>query len=263
MTDARPPDHALAPPLPQAMLPVYKTDLFIPRYALASQGRWQLRNTQFSLSAGYWSPTMLVENLVALIRDGNTWMSTAPLELESQELGILHAAGHVLIYGMGMGWCAINCALMPAVSRVTVVELDPDILDLHRELDLQAQLPAEARAKLHVVQGDAYEYVPDRPVDLLMPDIWLPLVNDGRVEEVRAMQARVGAAKVYFWGQELELARHAVATGRSLDSAGIAATAAEFGLPLLGPDLPDYAERVRKASVHMRGRWLSARATSI
>jgi len=254
MTDIVPPDTGLAS-APPAM-PVFKTDLFIPRYTLTGQGPWRLKSASFSLSMGYWNPTMLVENLIGLIRDGDTWMSTAPLELESQELGICHAAGHVLIYGMGMGWCAINCALMPAVTRVTVVELDPDILALHRELNLLAQIPEDARAKLHVVQGDAYEYVPDMPVDLLMPDIWLPLMNDGRVEEVQRMQAKVGAAKVYFWGQELELARHAVAAGREMDSDGIVATAAEFGLPLLGPDLPDYADKVRKASVHVRGRWL-------
>ncbi|MGQ3048900.1 MAG: hypothetical protein ACT6Q8_21550 [Niveispirillum sp.] len=235
----------------------YQTDLFIPRYTLSSQGRWSLRTAPFSISSGYWTPAMPVHDMVALIRDGNTWMSTAPLELESQEIGIRHAGGHVLIYGMGMGWCAVNCALLPAVTRVTVVELDPDILELHRELDLASQLPADARAKLHIVQGDAYKYVPDLPVDLLMPDIWLPLMNDTRVEEVQRMQEKVKAARVYFWGQELELARHAVAAGRALDDAGIAATAVDFGLPLLGPELPDYTARLRSAArQHMRDRWL-------
>ncbi|AUN33759.1 hypothetical protein [Niveispirillum cyanobacteriorum] len=261
MTDIVPPDNGLASALPT--VPVFKTDLFIPRYTLTGQGLWRLRSAPFSLSTGYWSPTMLVENLIGLIRNGDTWMSTAPLELESQELGIRHAAGHVLIYGMGMGWCAINCALMPAVTRVTVVELDPDILALHRELNLVAQIPEEAQAKLRVVQGDAYEYVPDAPVDLLMPDIWLPLMNDGRVEEVQRMQAKVGAARVYFWGQELELARHAVAAGREMDTDGIAATTVEFGLPLLGPDLSDYADKVRKASVHVRDRWLPGRVSPV
>lgn len=253
-------DAALQPiPFPAQQLgaPIYRTDLFVPRYALSSMGRWRLTTAPVSVSIGYWSPAILVENLVALLRDGDTWMSTAPLELESQELGIQHAAGHVLIYGMGMGWCAINCALLPAVTKVTVVELDPDILELHRDLDLASQLPADARAKLHIVQGDAYEYVPEGRVDLLMPDIWLPLMNDARVAEVQAMQAKVQAQQVYFWGQELELARHAVAAGHALDDAGLAATAAEMGLPLIGPGLPDYAAKVRAAArQHLKGRWL-------
>lgn len=262
MTEFVPPDQGLAAALLPTMMPVFKTDLFIPRYSLASKGRWWLKQADFSIANSYWGPAILTQNLIALIRDGQTWMSTSPLELESQELGIRHAAGHVLIYGMGMGWCAINCALMPSVNRVTVVELEPDILELHRELDLLAQIPEEARAKLHVVQGNAYEYVPEMPVDLLMPDIWQPLMNDGRVDEVRRMQANVRAPLVYFWGQELELARHAVAAGRALDSRGIAETAAEFGLPLLGPDLPGYAELVSKASVNVRDRWFPERAAS-
>lgn len=59
------------------------------------------------------------------------------------------------------------------------------------------------------------------------------------------MQARVGAREVYFWGQELEIARQALARGRALDVAGVEATVAELGLPLLGPALPDYADTVR------------------
>lgn len=245
-------------PSPKVMgLPLYQTDLFIPQYRLASQGRWQLRGAEMSVSMGYWSPARLMQGMVGLVRDGETWMSTTPMELESQEIGIRLARGHVLIGGMGMGWCAVNCALSPLVSRVTVVELDPDILELHRELDLAAQLPVEAQAKLNLVQGDAYRYVPDQPVDLLMPDIWLPLMNDGRVEEVRGMQANVGAREIYFWGQELEIARHAVAWGHGLDEAGIAATIAAMDLPLIGLEMPDYPEKLRGAArQQMRGRWL-------
>ena len=263
MTDAQGSPQAVPFSVQQLGGPVYRTDLFVPRYALSRKGQWQLRTAAVSVSSGYWSPTMLVENLVALLRNGQTWMSTAPLELESQELGIRHASGHVLIYGMGMGWCAVNCALRPTVSKVTVVELDPDILELHRELDLASQLPAEARAKLHIRQGDAYQFVPDSKVDLLMPDIWLPLMNDGRVAEVQAMQARVGAGQVYFWGQELELARHGVAAGHALDDAGLLATAAGMGLPLIGPGLPDYAAKVRAAArQHLQGRWLPGSPTA-
>ncbi|MFV3130427.1 hypothetical protein [Niveispirillum sp. KHB5.9] len=236
----------------------YETDLFIPQYRLATAGNgWRLKAAALSTSVGYWTPARLVRDMIALIRNGDTWMSTAPMELESQEIGIRLAHGHVLIGGMGMGWCALNCALSPRVTRVTVVELDPDILELHRALDLAAQLPDEARAKLNIVQGDAYTYMPDRPVDLLMPDIWLPLMNDGRVEEVRGMQANARAREIYFWGQELEIARHAVAWGHGLDGAGIAATIARMDLPLIGPEMPDYPDKLRAAArQHMRGRWL-------
>jgi hypothetical protein len=239
-------------------LPVYQTDLFIPQYRAIATGRWRLKIAPLCLSRGYWSGAALIHNMTALLRDGISWMSTSPTELESQEIGIRLARGHVLIFGLGMGWSAVNCALRPEVDAVTVVELDADVLALHRQLDIADQLPEAARGKLRFLQGDAFDYVPDRPVDVLMPDIWLPMVSDGRVAEVQRMQRNVRAQDIYFWGQELELARHAVAAGRRLDDSGIAVTAREMELPLFGPGLAEYAETVsRVAANHMKDRWLT------
>jgi hypothetical protein len=220
-------------------------------------GDWELRVGGDVLCGGYWSDVRLVPNLTALIRNRETWMSMTPMELESQEIGVRLASGHVVIFGLGMGWSVAATALRDEVVSVTAVDRDRDVLALHHELDVFSQLPDAARRKIRVVEGDAYAWRPDGPVDLLMPDIWLPLVSDGRVEEVRRMQANVQAKAVYFWGQEMEIARHAVAAGRSLDAAGIAETIAGFGLPLIGPELPDYPQKLAAAAQrHMRGRWL-------
>lgn len=238
-------------------LPVYETDLFIPKYRPIHSRDWRLYIADMVLCPGYWSGVRLTVGMAALLRGTDTWMSITPMELESQEIGVRLARGHVAIFGMGMGWSAAVSALRDEVSRVTVVERDEDVLALHRELDVFSQLPPAAQAKIRIVQGDAFAWTPDVPVDLLMPDIWLPLVSDGRVEEVRRMQANVRAEEIYFWGQELEIARHARAAGRPLDAAGIAATIADFGLPLIGPEMPDYPEKLAAAAQrHMRGRWL-------
>jgi hypothetical protein len=238
-------------------LTVFETDLFIPTYRPIRSGDWELRVAGMVLCPGYWSDPRLAVGMAALMRGPDTWMSMTPMELESQEIGVRLARGHVAIFGMGMGWSAAVSALRDEVSQVTVVERDGDVLALHRELDVFSQLPPAARAKIRVVQGDAYEWRPDAPVDLLMPDIWLPLMSDGRVEEVRRMQANVQAKEVYFWGQEMEIARHARAAGRAFDAAGIAETIADFGLPLIGLELPDYPEKLAAAAErHMRGRWL-------
>lgn len=234
-------------------------DLFIPTYRPARIGDWEIRIAEMTLCPGYWSGVRLVTGMAALVRNGESWMSLTPLELESQEIGIRLSHGHVAIFGLGLGWSAAVCALRDEVTAVTVVERDPAVLALHRELDIFAQLPPAARDKIRLVEGDAFAWVPDRPVDLLMPDIWLYLVSDGRVEEVRRMQANVQAKSVYFWGQEMEIARHAVAAGRELDDAGIAATAAEFGLPLIGLDYPDYAVKLAAAAkARMGDRWFPA-----
>ena len=60
-------------------------------------------------------------------------MSLTPHEIESQELGFLHASENVVIMGLGMGWIAANSALNPKVTQVTVVERDPDVIRLFHD----------------------------------------------------------------------------------------------------------------------------------
>src|SRR4051794_39032680 len=241
-----------------AAAPPFAGRLFMPAYRPATCGRWEVVIGNIGFAPGYWSGPTLVSGMAALLRDGETWMSISPLEIESEEIGIRAGQGHVLILGLGLGWAAAASASLPAVTRVTVVERDSEVIALHRALDIFSQLEPEARAKLDVVEGDALDYRPSEPVDLMIPDIWQPLVGGDRVEEVRRMQANVGARAVYFWGQELEIARHAAAAGRSCDDEGVAATAAAFGLPLVGPGTPGYATKVTAAAERwMRGRWLT------
>jgi hypothetical protein len=232
--------------------------LFVPAYRPAKFGRWEVVIGGVGFAPGYWSGPTIGSAMPVLLRDGETWMSISPLEIESEEIGIRAGVGHVLILGLGLGWAAAATAALPAVSRVTVVERDPEVIALHRALDIFAQLDPQAREKLEIVEADAFAYVPAHPVDVMIPDIWQPLVGGDRVAEVRRMQANVGARAVYFWGQELEIARHAAAAGRPCDDSGIAATVAGFGLPLIGPDSPGYAAKVAAAAERwMRDRWLT------
>lgn len=242
---------------------IYQPALFLPAYRPIANADWRIQLAGMVLCKGYWSEAKLCLNMAALLRrdaDGHemTWMSMTPMEIESQQLGCLAAAGHVVIMGMGMGWAAANTALQPAVTRVTVVERDPAVLAIIAELDIFGQLPPEAAAKIEIVEADALTYRAAAPVDLLMPDIWLPLVSDGRIEEVRAMAENCRPDRIYFWGQEMEIARHARAQGLVLDAAGVARTVAGFGLPLLIPDGVDYPALVAAAAGNWMGnRWLS------
>jgi hypothetical protein len=75
------------------------------------------------------------------------------------------------------------------------------------------------------------------------------------------MQSNVRAKAIYFWGQELEIARHAAAAGRAVDGAGVAATIGATGLPLIGPEFPDYPVKIVAAARRwMKGRWLNGEA---
>lgn len=222
---------------------------------------WQLTIERMVLSPSYWGDARLVDELVVLRRGEDVWMSLAPLELESQIIGITASSGHVVVMGMGLGWAAAECALRSEVDMVTVVEADPAVIALHRDLNLFARLPDSCGDKVRIVPHDAMTWQADRPVDLMIADIWLPLVSpQDRAAEVRQMQDNVAAKAVYFWGQELELARQIVALGMAIDDDGIAVVADSWGVPLVGPLLPEYAARTRDvAMAWMRGRWLPDR----
>ena len=184
--------------------------------------------------------------------DLRSWMSMTPLEIESQEIGVRAATGHTVVMGMGMGWAAVNAALRPEVTRVTVVELDPDVIEVNRSVGLFDQLPAEAVAKISVVNADALEFRTDEPADTLMTDIWLPINGDERMEQSRIMARNTGARRVYVWGQELVIARRARSLGLELTDGTVARIVAELDLPLIGPELPGYPSLIARAA----GKWL-------
>ncbi len=232
---------------------LFQTDLFRPAYRPWRGDRWEILLAPMALCKGYWSDTMLVTDMAGLIRHDDdkprTWMSITPMEIESQEIGCRSATGHTLVMGMGMGWAVANTALRPEVTRVTVVEFDAEVIAVNAAMDVLGQLPPDAAAKVTVIQGDALSYVPDEPVDLLMPDIWQPLYDDGRLEQVRRMWANTGAARVYYWGQELDIAQRARRLGLPLDGPTVARIVEETGLPLVGPaEIPNYPDLIERAA---------------
>lgn len=237
-------------------LPVWQGDPLASFYRPMVMGEWELTTQQFGVALGYFGGIYGVWNMPILKRGDQVWMSLCPVELESQWIGIDNARGHVAIFGLGLGWSAAMTALHPEVEKVTVVDRDADVIELNKQLGVFDRLPDGMGGKIEIVEGDALEWKPDRHVDLLMPDIWLNMVSNGRERETLRMQRNVEADFVYFWGQELELARHIVRDGGEIDDRSIAEMAARFELPLIGLDTPDYAENTKKAARRwMNGRW--------
>lgn len=232
----------------------FETDLVIPSYTPSIGRRWELRVAELAVCKGYWSSAKFIRNMAVLVRrEGErtrSWMSMTPMEIESQEIGCRLATGYTAVMGMGMGWAAINAAIQPAVTRVTVVERDPEVIALIRDNRIFEQIPPESAAKIDVVEADALEWRSETPVDTLLADIWLPLNGDDRVDQVRVMHANTGATRIYFWGQEMVFARRARDSGRTLDDATLAAIIADLGLPLIGPEWPDYATLCAHAATH-------------
>jgi hypothetical protein len=239
------------------LLGSFQRQLFFPRYCPGEVGAWTLQVVPMLAARGYWGQVYSLHGAVILkgpsARGAEAWMAMLPSEIESQEVGLSGASGHTLVFGLGMGWLAANAALRPEVQRVSVVERDPEIIALARATGVFEQLPEPAQRKIQIIQGDALEWVPSDPVDSMQADIWLTLAEEGKLAAVRRMQRNVGARRIYFWGQEMEIWRHACrhigGIPETLDWATLRdIVETDLQLPLILPDWPDYPEKIAAAA---------------
>lgn len=250
---------------------LFTTDLHMPDYPDVCVGRWKLTRTGFCLDRGYHSGLWGVHGMPVLMRDssGNgenweTWMSLSPHEIESQEPGCRYAHGHTAVMGLGMGWVAVNIAINPAVRRVTVVERDPEVIELFDQSRVLDGLAVEIAGKIHVVRADALEWQPDEAVDFLYADIWRCLEEPQTLDDVRRMQINVRAAGIYFWGQELTIhaladtTPEACAGGREWTEAVLRCVTDTIALPLLLPEEFDYPGMIATVVRRRRERWPSS-----
>jgi hypothetical protein len=235
---------------------LFSSDLYMPRYLDGRVGRWKLTRTGFCLDHGYHSGLWGVQGMSVLMRDNSgtgesweTWMSLSPHEIESQELGCRHAFGHTVVMGLGMGWMAVNIALNTKVEKVTIIERDPEVIELFRLSGALDGVAADITAKIHIIQGDALAWLPDVPVDFLYADIWRSLEEPQTLHDVRCMQANVQADSIYFWGQELLI--HALAAKETescspgeWQEAIRQCVVNTIALPLLLPEEFDYPGRI-------------------
>lgn len=232
------------------------TDLFLPTYPVQRYGDWEFTTIICGGDRGYWGDLYFMRSLPILMgpseRGEASWMSMAAVELQSQEIGIRAAHGNVVVLGLGMGWAAANMALRDEVERVTVVDINTDVINLMRQARVFEQLPEPAQKKLSVVQGDALTWRPDQPVDTLLADIWLSLVEPGKFDQARQMQENIQAGQVYVWGQELEiwrLCQERLKSAETPDSSLIQSVVEEdIRLPLMLPDWPDFGARLAEVA---------------
>lgn len=249
---------------PRALFGEYRSDAWFPLYRAGTSGAWTVSTIAMAATRGYWGDTYRVNGSVILSGpwqdDAPAWMAMTPCELESQEIGIAAAYGHTAVLGMGMGWAAANVALNPAVTQVSVVERDADVIALIDDLGIFAQLPPAAHEKITVIEADALHWRPETPVDSLQADFWAKFVEPQKWDDVHRIQANIGALSVYFWGQEMELWRLACrargAVPQTIDDAELDALIAGTGLPLVpcGP-AARFAEAARWWTPQTEGWW--------
>lgn len=126
-------------------------------------------------------------------RSGEAWdlmMSDTYMERVTQLEFFANAHGDVLIAGLGIGMILPPLCADPNVSSVTVVELNPDVIDLVESPVrrwVQQHHGLEAARKLAVVQHDIYTYVPPKGTkfDTIYFDVWPHRSTDNLPEMAR------------------------------------------------------------------------------
>jgi hypothetical protein len=115
-------------------------------------------------------------------------MSDTKMERLTNAEVLRDANGHVLIGGLGIGMLPVTL-LRPdrpenrAVKSVTVVELNPDVVEL--------VAPHIVDPRLTIAQGDVFEWVPPDGVlyDTIYMDIW-PQISTENLPEMRKLHRR-------------------------------------------------------------------------
>jgi hypothetical protein len=176
----------------------------IPAYQKSFYKRWACLPTPklSRLTYGYFFPHPSQPKGWMFKRDDVVWMSLTAMETESQTPMIHAAHGHTVIAGLGMGFVLYNIAAKPEVTKVTVLELDPDVVALMDRVTSWRHWPGSE--KITLVMGDAADYVATEPVDFLYADTWAHLGAEEAIPVTQRIQAGVKAKAVAWWGQELD-----------------------------------------------------------
>lgn len=95
--------------------------------------------------------------------DGKTWMVDDPPHWWFIQKTALDYHGHVLVAGLGLGLIVHALSQNPKVTKITVVERDPDVIELIRK-----HVP-----KCRIVCADWYKYKTQAKVDGVFFDLFV------------------------------------------------------------------------------------------
>ena len=115
----------------------------------------------------------------AILERGRIWMTITPNEIETMKEPLNQAFGHVLTFGLGLGYFAYMASEKATVERVTVVEANREVIQLFKKHILPQFKHAD---KVEIIQADAFDYaekhLAQEKYDFVFTDLWHD-VSDG------------------------------------------------------------------------------------
>ena len=113
-------------------------------------------------------PPRCFETLTSLRRiGGEVVMSDDRQELQRHFEFLFQARGRVLINGLGLGCCLRGAVTRPEITRIDIVERDPDVIKL-----VAAGLPRDSRIHLHRTDAVTFAEKTNERWDFAWHDLW-------------------------------------------------------------------------------------------
>lgn len=115
-------------------------------------------------------------------------MSDTPAEIRDHWEIYHKATGHVLINGLGLGVIAVACLKKPEVDKVTIIEIDPDVIAL-----VGPHLKKQFGKRVEIIQESAFDYQPPKGIryGAVWHDIWDAICLDNW-EEYKKLHRKYG-----------------------------------------------------------------------
>lgn len=136
---------------------------------------------------------------IYLFQDENDWMLDAPSEAATNDIPAARAHGHVLTFGLGIGYFIYMALQNPNVTSITCIENSPQVIEMFNRF-LYPQFPHHKT--VNIIEGDAYASFNEAYLsqyDYIFTDIWQSS-NDGLAcIEKLLMQYNAPVEKADFW----------------------------------------------------------------
>ena len=137
----------------------------------------------------------------AVEQDGREWMAVKPSEIATMAPALTQISGRVITFGLGLGYFAFMASEKPEVTKIDVVERDPEVISLFTKYILP-QFPN--RHKVQIIKCDAFDFLRNRmsqkEYDYAFVDLWHD-TSDGLELYLRAKSEE---AKLKASGTETE-----------------------------------------------------------
>lgn len=108
----------------------------------------------------------------AITKDNVVWMSTDPNEINTMEAYINLVHGHLLVFGLGLGYFPYMSYLKGNIKEITIIENDQKVIDI---FNAYIKDKLDIKIPLHIVKSDAFTYIKNHDLssfDSVFVDIW-------------------------------------------------------------------------------------------